>query len=214
MINSSFNSWKFSFKSPYGIIQLNAKFQFSRTNCSWGKKSFCKLHKTKGKTTYFRILSVMIFCCCFDVLNHILEYVSNFKTPCTMQKCITFLQTFTKITCIVWCQNLKTILFNGKFRTSFHHKRVYRVSYSAFIILLVILSCKMVSNVILFLCFRHPYVTFFHLIFRGVALFMYLVCGIFGVSFITSFVLIVLLLSMDFWTVKNITGELEYNFIG
>jgi len=54
----------------------------------------------------------------------------------------------------------------------------------------------------------HPYVTFFHLFFRGAALVMYLLCGWFSKSFITSFVIIVLLLSMDFWTVKNITGRL------
>ncbi|XP_054286689.1 uncharacterized Golgi apparatus membrane protein-like protein CG5021 isoform X1 [Macrosteles quadrilineatus] len=54
----------------------------------------------------------------------------------------------------------------------------------------------------------HPYVTFFHLFFRGTALVMYLLCGWFSKSFITSFVIIVLLLSMDFWTVKNITGRL------
>uniref|UniRef100_A0A1B6E0H6 Golgi apparatus membrane protein TVP23 homolog n=1 Tax=Clastoptera arizonana TaxID=38151 RepID=A0A1B6E0H6_9HEMI len=54
----------------------------------------------------------------------------------------------------------------------------------------------------------HPYVTLFHLAFRGTALLFYLLCGFFSDSFITSFVLIVLLLSMDFWTVKNITGRL------
>lgn len=35
-----------------------------------------------------------------------------------------------------------------------------------------------------------------------------MLCGWFVNSFITSFVIIVLLLSMDFWTVKNITGRL------
>ncbi|XP_045462788.1 uncharacterized Golgi apparatus membrane protein-like protein CG5021 isoform X2 [Harmonia axyridis] len=54
----------------------------------------------------------------------------------------------------------------------------------------------------------HPYVTFFHLAFRCSALFGYLFYRVFSSSFITSFVLIVLLLSMDFWTVKNITGRL------
>lgn len=33
-------------------------------------------------------------------------------------------------------------------------------------------------------------------------------CGWFSDSFIASFVTVVLLLSMDFWTVKNITGRL------
>ncbi|KAL3284198.1 hypothetical protein HHI36_018361 [Cryptolaemus montrouzieri] len=54
----------------------------------------------------------------------------------------------------------------------------------------------------------HPYVTFFHLAFRGCALFFYLFCRVFTDSFISSFIMIVLLLSMDFWTVKNITGRL------
>lgn len=35
-----------------------------------------------------------------------------------------------------------------------------------------------------------------------------MLCGWFSDSFITSFVVVVLLLSMDFWTVKNITGRL------
>lgn len=56
--------------------------------------------------------------------------------------------------------------------------------------------------------FRHPYVTFSHLAFRGAALVTYLLCGWFSSSFIASFVFIVLLLSLDFWTVKNITGRL------
>lgn len=54
----------------------------------------------------------------------------------------------------------------------------------------------------------HPYVTFFHLVFRGLAIITYLLCGWFSDSFITSFVFVVLLLSADFWTVKNITGRL------
>ncbi|XP_049777082.1 uncharacterized Golgi apparatus membrane protein-like protein CG5021 isoform X1 [Schistocerca cancellata] len=54
----------------------------------------------------------------------------------------------------------------------------------------------------------HPYVTFFHLSFRVSALLVYMLCGLFSTSFIASFVTIVLLLSMDFWTVKNITGRL------
>lgn len=35
-----------------------------------------------------------------------------------------------------------------------------------------------------------------------------MLCGWFSDSFITSFVCVVLLLSADFWTVKNITGRL------
>eukprot|EP00090_Calanus_glacialis_P041982 TRINITY_DN74618_c0_g1_i1.p1 TRINITY_DN74618_c0_g1~~TRINITY_DN74618_c0_g1_i1.p1 ORF type:complete len:213 (-),score=62.69 TRINITY_DN74618_c0_g1_i1:129-767(-) len=54
---------------------------------------------------------------------------------------------------------------------------------------------------------KHPVVTFFHLLFRTLALIAYLLCGWFSDSFIGSFVAIILLLSLDFWTVKNITGR-------
>lgn len=50
--------------------------------------------------------------------------------------------------------------------------------------------------------------TLFHVAFRTAAILSYVLCGWFSDSFITSFVVIVLLLSMDFWTVKNITGRL------
>jgi len=55
---------------------------------------------------------------------------------------------------------------------------------------------------------KHPYVTLFHLGFRVSAIVVYMLCGWFSNSFIASFVAVVLLLSMDFWTVKNITGRL------
>ncbi|XP_043282799.1 uncharacterized Golgi apparatus membrane protein-like protein CG5021 isoform X2 [Venturia canescens] len=55
---------------------------------------------------------------------------------------------------------------------------------------------------------KHPYVTLFHLLFRVSAIVVYMFCGWFSNSFIASFVTVVLLLSMDFWTVKNITGRL------
>lgn len=60
----------------------------------------------------------------------------------------------------------------------------------------------------IYLFFRHPYVTFFHLFFRGAGIVIYMFCGWFSDSFITSFVFVVLFLSADFWTVKNITGRL------
>ena len=75
---------------------------------------------------------------------------------------------------------------------------------------------------------KHPVVTFFHLLFRTLAiignqspihllqslrlinilLLAYLLCGWFSEGFIGSFVAIILLLSLDFWTVKNITGRI------
>ncbi|CAH1715575.1 unnamed protein product [Aphis gossypii] len=54
----------------------------------------------------------------------------------------------------------------------------------------------------------HPYVTFFHLFFRVTAVFIYFFGRLFTESFITLFVLIILLLSMDFWILKNITGRI------
>jgi len=55
---------------------------------------------------------------------------------------------------------------------------------------------------------RHPVVAFFHVFFRAAALVVYIFCGFFGAGFISSFVAILILLSLDFWTVKNITGRI------
>ncbi|KAK7070046.1 Golgi apparatus membrane protein TVP23 B [Halocaridina rubra] len=55
---------------------------------------------------------------------------------------------------------------------------------------------------------KHPLVTTFHLLFRLSALLAYELCGFFSNGFIGSFIVIVVLLSMDFWTIKNITGRL------
>jgi len=54
----------------------------------------------------------------------------------------------------------------------------------------------------------HPQATFFHCCFRFFALFVYLFGGLFVSSFVTKFIFILLLLSADFWTVKNISGRL------
>lgn len=53
---------------------------------------------------------------------------------------------------------------------------------------------------------RHKYVVLFHLLFRISALVVYMFCTWFSDGFITSFVLTIILLALDFWTVKNITG--------
>jgi len=55
---------------------------------------------------------------------------------------------------------------------------------------------------------RHPIAALFHVLFRFSALIVYLFCGWFSSNFIPSFVIIILLLSADFWTVKNVTGRL------
>ncbi|MBN3314181.1 TV23B protein, partial [Atractosteus spatula] len=54
----------------------------------------------------------------------------------------------------------------------------------------------------------HPLASFFHLFFRVGAILVYLLCEILSSSFIACMVTIILLLSCDFWTVKNITGRL------
>ena len=56
--------------------------------------------------------------------------------------------------------------------------------------------------------FKHPMVCLCHVGFRTSALLVYLFGGMFSSSFIGVFVSVVLLLSIDFWTVKNITGRI------
>jgi hypothetical protein len=57
--------------------------------------------------------------------------------------------------------------------------------------------------------FRHGYVAFFHVIFRLAALVVYLVgSAVTSASFVGIFVSVVLLLAVDFWTVKNVTGRI------
>jgi len=56
--------------------------------------------------------------------------------------------------------------------------------------------------------YKHPAVCIAHIFFRTAALVIYLTCGILGVGFVTSFIIIILLLSADFWCVKNVTGRL------
>lgn len=56
--------------------------------------------------------------------------------------------------------------------------------------------------------FKHPIAALFHFIFKSSAFFVYLFGGILGQDFKSTFVIIVLLISMDFWVVKNVTGRL------
>ncbi|XP_041633784.1 Golgi apparatus membrane protein TVP23 homolog B [Cheilinus undulatus] len=55
---------------------------------------------------------------------------------------------------------------------------------------------------------RHPVVSFFHLFFRTSAIVVYLLCDLLSGRFIACMVTIILLLSCDFWTVKNVSGRL------
>uniref|UniRef100_A0A2K6GQ65 Golgi apparatus membrane protein TVP23 homolog n=1 Tax=Propithecus coquereli TaxID=379532 RepID=A0A2K6GQ65_PROCO len=54
---------------------------------------------------------------------------------------------------------------------------------------------------------RHPVASFFHLFFRVSAIVVYLFCKLLSSRFIACLVTI-LLLSCDFWAVKNVTGRL------
>ena len=56
--------------------------------------------------------------------------------------------------------------------------------------------------------FRNPGISLCHVAFRSAALLIYLFGGLFSSSFIGVFVAVVLLLSIDFWTVKNVTGRI------
>ncbi|CAH0490020.1 unnamed protein product [Peronospora farinosa] len=55
---------------------------------------------------------------------------------------------------------------------------------------------------------KHPVAGFFHLVFKGLALLLYLFGSIFISNFVFIFVVCILLLAFDFWTVKNVTGRL------
>jgi len=52
---------------------------------------------------------------------------------------------------------------------------------------------------------RHPISTFFHIFWKVAAIVCYLFIG---KSFVVIFIVCILLLAFDFWTVKNITGRL------
>ena len=54
----------------------------------------------------------------------------------------------------------------------------------------------------------HPFASAFHLGFRLLAIVAYLFCTLFTENFVLVFVITVLLLSFDFWTVKNVSGRL------
>ena len=63
---------------------------------------------------------------------------------------------------------------------------------------------------------KRPWVAFFHFFFRISALLVYLFGTTFSGSFIGVFVTVILLLSLDFWTVKNVSGRIMvsyYNFL-
>uniref|UniRef100_A0A673VBI7 Golgi apparatus membrane protein TVP23 homolog n=1 Tax=Suricata suricatta TaxID=37032 RepID=A0A673VBI7_SURSU len=68
--------------------------------------------------------------------------------------------------------------------------------------------CHVTASLLCVLVSRHPVASFFHLFFRVSAIVVYLLCELFSSSFIACMVTIILLLSCDFWAVKNVTGRL------
>ena len=53
----------------------------------------------------------------------------------------------------------------------------------------------------------HPYVCFFHLLFKALSVFTYWVVYMFTSDVTVTFVLTAVFLGLDFWTVKNISGR-------
>jgi hypothetical protein len=56
--------------------------------------------------------------------------------------------------------------------------------------------------------FSHPIAVFFHLAFKITAIVLYLIMTWITESFVLAFIIVVLILAADFWTVKNVTGRL------
>jgi len=54
----------------------------------------------------------------------------------------------------------------------------------------------------------HPVAVFFHLFFKGAALFCFTILRLLTDSFIVTFIVCVFALAFDFWVVKNVTGRL------
>jgi hypothetical protein len=54
----------------------------------------------------------------------------------------------------------------------------------------------------------HPVASFFHFFFKLAALLVYLLAYFFVDSFVAIFVTCIILLAVDFWVVKNVSGRL------
>lgn len=55
---------------------------------------------------------------------------------------------------------------------------------------------------------NHPIAAFFHFIFKALAVLIYLIAGVAGISYVSEFISVTLLLAADFWVAKNVTGRL------
>mmetsp|Transcript_37309 Transcript_37309/g.66793 ORF Transcript_37309/g.66793 Transcript_37309/m.66793 type:complete len:184 (-) Transcript_37309:272-823(-) len=56
--------------------------------------------------------------------------------------------------------------------------------------------------------YAHPTAVFFHVAFKVAALVWFLFCELLVSSFVVNFVICIIILALDFWTVKNISGRL------
>ncbi|KAK7195942.1 hypothetical protein NESM_000527300 [Novymonas esmeraldas] len=54
----------------------------------------------------------------------------------------------------------------------------------------------------------HPIAALFHVCFKVAAILVFLLGGIFGLSYVLLLVITILLLAADFWTTKNVTGRI------
>ena len=57
----------------------------------------------------------------------------------------------------------------------------------------------------------NPVACLFHLLFKGLAIFCFLFLNAMINEEILTFIIVVVLAAMDFWTVKNVTGRLLVN---
>lgn len=60
-----------------------------------------------------------------------------------------------------------------------------------------------------FLYFRHPVAVGFHLSFKALALLSYLLGSLLSLGFVINFIIVIILLAMDFWTTKNVSGKVH-----
>lgn len=69
-------------------------------------------------------------------------------------------------------------------------------------------SLECFFSIFSFLFLQHPATAFFHLLFKTLALLVYVFGSWITSSFIFIFVICIILLAFDFWTVKNVSGRL------
>ncbi|CAA3018038.1 Golgi apparatus membrane ECHIDNA [Olea europaea subsp. europaea] len=56
--------------------------------------------------------------------------------------------------------------------------------------------------------YAHPWICFFHVVFKAAALAFYMLSAFFVDNFVIIFVVTVLLSALDFWVVKNVSGRI------